>query len=122
MANVPANVTIGASIVATHLEDNPPADLEAACRASFAYAVSDQAKWLARDELEVFKLGVGGVLLYYLKRDPVIVERINREMRTLAVLSAAMDGVPVNWEAVDVDEERHPPLGLLRYYREAKGA
>ena len=71
--------------------------------------------WMILDEDKQFQAAVGGLLLSV--KDEETRERITKEMKSIRALSAAISGVPVDIEQVDIDFEF---LGLLKRWKELK--
>lgn len=71
--------------------------------------------WLIRTEDDMFKVAVGAILLEATDEER---ELINQEIKFLKALSAASDGVDVNFGSLFNDIDPSKSIGLLKYWRE----
>ena len=81
-----------------------------------------QNHWMCTNEDEQFRAAVGAVMLHYGKDSDEFV-RLEREMKSLNKLSAALHaaqaGVSVNFDsALDAEDNEYKPIGLLQLWRE----
>lgn len=78
--------------------------------------------WLVADESSQLNGAVAAVMTFH-GPDSLEYERLRKEMRNLnqlnASLVAALQGVPVNWEAIEVEKD-YEPIGILKLWREEK--
>ena len=111
---------ITAAIIRSHLEsreDWAELSVQDKARECFKQAIDSGIGWmLDGSDDQKFRAGVGGLMLL----EPGLRPQIGREMAALHTLTAAMSGVPVNWEAMD-DFEDEDPIGLLALYKEIVG-
>ena len=94
--------------IAAEGEESLTGRLKAAMRAT-------KNHWMLTNEDGRFRAAVGAVLLL---SDEETQERIKKELTVLKTLSAAVDGVPVNFEAVLIKEEE--VIGLIGMWNEVK--
>lgn len=73
--------------------------------------------FLTTDQDVRFRGAVAAVLLANEDSEEVRT-RITQEMRSLNTLSAAMSGVPVNWD--EAFDEEHEPIGILKIWKEVE--
>jgi len=73
--------------------------------------------WLGGNEDEQFRSAVGAVLLTASEEEKTL---ISREMAFLRSLSAAVTGVPVDWETLLPGEQDQKVIDLLRLWKEVK--
>lgn len=71
--------------------------------------------WLLTDEDGRFRAAIGGVLLI---SDEETQERIKKELLILRTLSAAIEGIPVNMGALQL--EPGDAIGLMKLWKEIK--
>ncbi len=69
--------------------------------------------WLTTDEEMHFKGGIAALLVLY-RDDEEMTERLHKELQSLQNLSAAMSGVPVNFD--HIIESDFEPLGLMKLW------
>lgn len=70
--------------------------------------------WLCTSEDERFRSAIGGAMLASGEEDRL---RIGGEMRVLAAISEASNGLPIDFSQIDFPEE---PLGLLALWGEVE--
>jgi hypothetical protein len=86
-------------------------DLEARTRYAFRRALTDDT-WYTGNEEEKFRAALGAVLLSLAlvgKREEY--DLVERSMRALHSLSAAMSGIPIDWSSAFSEEDLLPLLG-----------
>jgi len=102
----------------TELGSKPP--LPELARICFTEAQNDRVfMWSPQTEDERFRLACGALLLLIEGEDR---DRVARELRALQAISAAMSGIPVDFESVfaGMDKgEAEAPIGLLKIFRDA---
>jgi hypothetical protein len=86
--------------------------LEERCRKAMKIG---QNHWMITDEDERFRASVGAVILASNDEER---ERISSELAGLRMLSAAISGVPVDFDQLPTQEN---PVGLMKIWRELKG-
>jgi len=103
--------------------------IEAGCRDGLVGAMTVEDKlrvafkdahayWMTNDEDIKFKGGLGAVMMC-LGNDSPDRERITTELYQIKILAAAIGGVPVNFEQIDVPED-FVPIGLIKIWQEEK--
>ncbi len=75
-----------------------------------------QAKnhWLVTNEDDQLKMAIGAVLVTATEDEK---ERINKELDTIRTMNAAIGGVPIDLESLDMNYE---PIGILKLWGEIK--
>lgn len=113
-------IAIGAQVVERALREMPAGStLEETCETAMRECRKDTACWLCSTDDMIFKVAVGGLLLFY-RNDYDAKARIEYELRLLGSFSAAQSGVPVDFGAF-MSDDAPKPLGLLRMFHAAKG-
>ena len=119
-------VLIGVSALKHALERELPKeeehDRDKVLDKAMELAHDDSICFLCQSDEEKFKIGVGGLLLYY-KGDFEFEQQVTHDMRLLASLSAAMQGVPVDFAALvndDDGEDKQEPLRLMDRFKKAR--
>lgn len=79
-------------------------------------AVMKKAKnhWLVVNEDDQLRAAIGAVMLTATEEEQ---ERINAELAVIKALSAATSGVPINFDALEMNET---PIGILNLWKEEK--
>lgn len=122
MNNLHPGIVLGATAIKELLTRMPDtATLEERCQLAMTKCRDEDVCFMCSTDDQIFKAGVGGLLLFYAK-EPAIKARIERELRLLASLTAAMSGVPADLAAAfgDEGEAQEKPLGLLGMFRGGK--
>lgn len=120
MRNVPVSVALGSPIVERGLRAMPAEiSVEDRCKEAMRLCRKDDACFMCATDDEKFKVGLGGLLLFF-RDDAETKARIEREIRMLSALSAAMSGVAIDFASAfgDVESEAKP-LGLMGMFRES---
>lgn len=114
-----ASVMITASGVKRELDKLPAdADVDDIVKRAFVASTSSDIAYMCATDDEQFRGGVGGLLLFY-ENDPDTTARIEHEITLLRGLSAATQGVPVDFGAM-MSENSPEPLGLMGKFRDCK--
>lgn len=112
MNNLLALVATGAAEAAKATDGDATAKIRAAMKASYRH-------WMVTDEDDQFTGALEGAA-HVLEPDEV--ERLKSELRLLQGLSAATNGIPVDFAALvgNDDEERPEPFGVLKLWDAVK--
>lgn len=115
---------VGLSIIASECESACKGEPDLEKRVQKAMAVVAKGHWMYcnddQDDLR-FRGALGGVLLAP-ETTQAEKDRITGTLKQLRSLSALMQGVPVDTEAMLKEQEEHPPLPLVKWWHEAKAA
>lgn len=118
---VPVAVTIGSqSLEATlraQFKDKSPT-VEELAPVAMRLCRDETHAFLSRSDEETFKIGVGALLLFF-KDDHEVRRRIEHEVRMLSALSAATNGLPIDWGSL-VNDDTPKLIGLIGMYRDSK--
>lgn len=107
-------VLLSANAVYSRLKELPKdSSVDDVMKVAFTAARSDDCAWLLTSDDGKFRAGAGALLLFY-KKDDEMMQRIQHELTLLRTLTAATQGVPVNFGALDDDIK---PLGMLKVFR-----
>jgi len=90
--------------------------IEERAKLAMKHVHSNNVCFMTPSDDQKFRSACGALIL--LSSEPEQA-RINRELRMLQTLSAAMSGVPVDFSSMCDDEDAEPPLGLMGIYRES---
>jgi hypothetical protein len=119
VSDLPVGVVLGAPVVCDMLRALPAgATVEEVAREAMRVAQADAACFMCKSDDEQFRVGVGGLLLFY-RGNAGVTARIERELLLLRTLSASMSGVPVDLSQIS-DEDAPEPLGLVGMFRDAR--
>ena len=93
-------------------------DVKELARITFEESRGQNGGWLLSNDEDRFRVGCATIYTLASEEDQ---ERIEREMRMLNALGAAMQGVPVDFSSFGDNLEESDLIGLMRIYRSTAG-
>ena len=92
-----------------------PEDVKDQADMAFRLAMDHNHGWMIYQDEDRFRAGVGALAILHHGNEE-ITARIKWEMDLAKILNAATSGVPVDWDALPMEEDRPEAIGLNRIY------
>lgn len=102
-------ITLGVTLVREHLKDYDSDNLEDRVRQAMEFVLGRDNIWFTTNESLKFSMALGGALAS-IERYTEEYEILGKSIDVLKTLSAAISGVPVNFDALLTNEEEADSL------------